>query len=61
MPEPGTLFEITNRTAMGRLLLRPSEELNAIILGCLGRALDQFTNSPRSACSPSSGPPTTST
>ncbi|HRY95467.1 MAG TPA: transposase [Myxococcota bacterium] len=42
MPEPGTLFEITNRTVMGRLLLRPSEELNAILLGCLGRALDQF-------------------
>jgi hypothetical protein len=42
MPAPGTLFEVTNRTLQGRFLLRPSKEMNAIILGCLGRALAQF-------------------
>jgi len=42
MPSPGTLFEITNRTVQGLLLLRPSADLNALIRGCLGRAQAQF-------------------
>jgi hypothetical protein len=39
MPREGALFEITDRTIQGRLLLRPSAELNSMILGSLGRAL----------------------
>jgi hypothetical protein len=35
---PGSLVEITNRTIHGRFLLRPSEDLNTIIVGALGRA-----------------------
>jgi len=42
VPEEGTLFEITNRTLQGRLLLVPSAELNDIILGVLGRAQRQY-------------------
>ena len=38
VPEEGTLFEVTNRTLQGRLLLVPSPELNEIIFGVLGRA-----------------------
>ena len=32
------MVEITQRTAQGRFLLRPSQELNAIVAGCLSRA-----------------------
>ena len=39
MREPNSTFEVTTRTLQGRLLLRPSRELNAIIIGILGRAL----------------------
>ena len=35
-------FEITTRAIQGRLLLRPSKELNDIILGILGRALTLY-------------------
>ena len=35
-------FEITTRTLQSRLLLRPSKELNAIILGIIGRALQCY-------------------
>ncbi len=38
-PEFGDLVEITTRTIQGRLLLRPSAELNEVILGVLGRAM----------------------
>jgi hypothetical protein len=44
MPRPlrfvpnGALVEITTRTMQGRLLLRPSSELNNIILGVIGKA-----------------------
>ncbi|MEE8367729.1 MAG: hypothetical protein V3S30_05385 [Thermoanaerobaculia bacterium] len=35
---PGAgLFEVTTRTVQGRFLLKPSKELNTIILGVLGR------------------------
>lgn len=40
MPYPGIVFEITNRTIHGRLLLLPSDELTPLLLGALGRALD---------------------
>ena len=36
---PGQVVEVTTRTIQGRLLLRPSAELNAAILAVLGRAL----------------------
>ena len=35
---PGRVVEITARTIHGRYLLRPSEEVNELILGVLGRA-----------------------
>lgn len=38
-PEFGDLVEVTTRTVQGRRLLRPSAELNEIILGVLGRGL----------------------
>jgi hypothetical protein len=38
IPEGGSLVEVTNRTIQGRLLLRPSPQLNDILLGVLGRA-----------------------
>jgi len=34
----GCLVEVTNRTIQGRFLLRPSSELNKLIVGVLGRA-----------------------
>jgi len=37
IPEPKTLVEVTARTLQSCLLLRPSEELNEIVLGVLGR------------------------
>ena len=42
MPEPNTTFEVTTRTLQGRLLLKPSKELNRIILGILGKALELY-------------------
>ena len=41
VPENG-LVEITTRTLQGRLLLRPSPELNDLILGIIGRAQDRY-------------------
>jgi REP element-mobilizing transposase RayT len=38
VPEEGSLVDITCRTVQGRRLLRPSPELNEIVLGVLGRA-----------------------
>jgi len=38
----GSLVEVTSRTIQGRLLLRPSPQVNDIILGVLGRALALF-------------------
>jgi hypothetical protein len=38
----GALVEVTTRTIQGRLLLRPSNELNEILLGILGRALSLY-------------------
>ena len=38
IPEGGALVEVTCRTIQGRFLLRPSPELNKIILGVLGKA-----------------------
>jgi len=42
MRQSKATFEITTRTLQGRLLLRPSKELNAIILGIIGRALQRY-------------------
>ncbi len=36
--EPRTLVEVTNVTIQNRYLLRPSDELNDVVLGVLGRA-----------------------
>ncbi len=38
VPEGGALVEVTCRTIQGRLLLRPSQQVNDVILGVLGRA-----------------------
>jgi REP element-mobilizing transposase RayT len=38
IPDGGSLVEVTCRTIQGRLLMRPSPQLNEIILGVLGRA-----------------------
>ena len=38
VPEGGALVEVTCRTIQGRPLLRPSQQLNDIFLGVLGRA-----------------------
>ncbi len=37
---PGALVEVTCRTIQGRFLLRPSRELNEIVYGVLGRAVE---------------------
>jgi hypothetical protein len=48
MPRPlrfvpgNALVEITTRTLQGRLLLRPSPELNDLVLGIVGRAQDRY-------------------
>ncbi len=39
---PGCLVEVTTRTIQGRLLLKPSPELNDIILGVIGKAQDLY-------------------
>lgn len=38
VPQGGALVEVSIRTTQGRFLLRPSPELNEIIVGVLGRA-----------------------
>ena len=35
---PGSPVEVTNRTLQGRFLLRPSQPLETLALGVLGRA-----------------------
>ncbi len=40
VPEGGALVETCTRTIQGRLLLRPDEDFDEILLGVLGRALD---------------------
>jgi hypothetical protein len=42
VPEGGALVEVTSRTVQGRLLLRPSQQLNDILLGVLGRAQARY-------------------
>jgi hypothetical protein len=42
VPEGGALVEVTCRTIQGRLLLRPSQQLNDILLGVLGRAQARY-------------------
>lgn len=42
LPHPNTTFEITTRTIQGRLLLKPSEDLNDLVLGVLGRSLSLY-------------------
>lgn len=42
LPQPDTTFEVTTRCVQGRLLLRPSAELNDRVLGVLGRALSRY-------------------
>jgi REP element-mobilizing transposase RayT len=37
-----SVVEVTCRTIQGRALLRPSAELNALVVGVLGRALDMY-------------------
>jgi len=41
VPPGGCLVEVTCRTVHGRLLLRPSREVNETIVGVLGRALER--------------------
>jgi hypothetical protein len=42
MTEPGRVYEITSRTLREEMRLRPSAEINAIVLGVFGRALFLF-------------------
>jgi len=42
IPPDGSLVEITNRTIQGRHLLRPSVDLNRLLVGVLGRAQRLF-------------------
>jgi REP element-mobilizing transposase RayT len=42
VPEGGGLVEVTSRTIQGRFLLRPSQQLNDILLGVLGRAQERY-------------------
>jgi REP element-mobilizing transposase RayT len=39
MPRPTTTFEVTCKAVQGRMLLRPSGQLNDLLLGIIGRAL----------------------
>ena len=41
LPDQGAVVEVTTRTLQGRLLLRPSPELNELLVGVLGRALER--------------------
>ena len=40
MPKPHTVFEIKTQTTGSRLLLRPSREVNSLVIGVLGCALE---------------------
>ena len=42
VPEGGAFVEVTCRTIQGRRLLRPSQQINDIILGVLGRAQRRY-------------------
>jgi REP element-mobilizing transposase RayT len=42
MPSPWSVFEVTCRTLQARFLLKPSPELNSLILGIIGRALSLY-------------------
>jgi hypothetical protein len=42
VPEGGALVEVTCRTIHGRLLLRPSQQLDEIVVGILARAQRTF-------------------
>jgi REP element-mobilizing transposase RayT len=42
LDDPNGLVEITSRTQHGRFLMRPSEEVNELILGVLGRAQTKY-------------------
>jgi hypothetical protein len=42
VPEGGALVEVTCRTIHSRFLLRPSPELNEIVVGVLGRAQQKY-------------------
>jgi len=42
MPDSHTVFEITSRTIQRRYLMRPSNEVNEIILGVIGRAQERY-------------------
>lgn len=42
IPSGGCLVEVTNRTIQGRFLLRPSAELNRLLIGVLGRAQRRY-------------------
>jgi len=42
MPDSNTIFEITSRTIQRRFLMRPSKEVNEIILGVIGRGLELY-------------------
>src|SRR4051812_7999888 len=42
VPEDGALVEVTCRTIHGRLLLRPSQQLEEIVVGILARAQRTF-------------------
>jgi len=42
IPGKKTLVEVTTRTVHSRLLLRPSNELNEIVFGILGRAQELY-------------------
>jgi hypothetical protein len=42
IPGKKTLVEVTTRTVHSRLLLRPSHELNEIVLGIMGRAQELY-------------------
>lgn len=42
VPPGGSLVEVTCRTLHGRLLLRPSREVNETLVGVLGRAIERY-------------------
>ena len=39
---PNTLFEVTDRTLNGAMLMTPVEEVNKTILGCIAKAQDHY-------------------
>ena len=42
IPEGGALVEVTCRTVQGRFLLKPTEELKAIVIGVMARAQELY-------------------